>query len=46
MIYIYKDIAEHFETRFRTSNCELKMSLPKAKNKNAIGLVKDELGGK
>ena len=43
---IYKDIAEDAETRFDTSNYELERPLPKAKNKNVIGLMKDELGGK
>ena len=43
---IYKDIAEHVETRFETSNYELDRPLPKGKNKNVIGLMKDELEGK
>ena len=43
---IYKDIAEHVETRFDTSNYELGRPLPKEKTKNAIGLMKDKLGGK
>ena len=43
---IYKDIAEDVETRFDTSNYELDRTLPKAKNKEVIGLMKDELGGK
>ena len=41
--YIYKDIAEDDETRFDTSNCELDRPLPKGKNKNVIGLMKDKL---
>ena len=41
---IYKDIAEDLETRFDTSNYELDRQLPKGKNKNVIGLMKDELG--
>ena len=32
--------------RFDTSDYELERSLPKGKNKNVIGLMKDELGGK
>ena len=43
---IYKDIAEDFETRFDTSNYELDRALPKGKNKQKIGLMKDELSGK
>ena len=43
---IYKDIAEDAETRFDTSNYELDRPLPKGKNKEVIGLMKDELGGK
>ena len=43
---IYKDIAEHVETRFETSNYELDRPLRKGKNKNVIGLMKDELEGK
>ena len=42
--YIYKDIAEDVETRcwhFKLWNG----SLPMGKNKQVIGLVKDELGG-
>ena len=42
----YKDIAEDIETRFDTSNYELNRPLPKVKIKNAIELMKDELGGK
>ena len=33
-------------TRFDTSNYELDRPLPKGKNKNVIGLMRDELGGK
>ena len=36
---IYKDIAEDVETRF--DNSELYRPLPKEKNKNVIGLMKD-----
>ena len=43
---IYKDIAEDIVTRFDTCNYELERPLPKGKNKKAIGLMKDELGGK
>ena len=40
---IYKDIAEDVETRFDTSNYEINKPFPKGKNKNVIGLMKDEL---
>ena len=48
---IYKDIAQDVETRFDTSNYELECNsidrpLPRGKNKNVIGLMKNELGGK
>ena len=43
---IYKDIAGDVETRFDTSNYELKRPLPKGKNKRVIGVMKDEFGGK
>ena len=39
---IYKDIAEGLETRFDISNYELKIPLPKGKNKTVIGVMKDE----
>ena len=39
-------MVENVETRFDTSNFELGRSLPKGKNKQVIGLMKDELGGK
>ena len=42
---IYKDIAEDVETRFDTSNFELDRPLPNGKNKEVIGLIKEELGG-
>ena len=42
---IYKDIAEDVEKRFDTSNYEIGRPLLKGKNKNVIGLMKDELGG-
>ena len=40
----YKDIA--LLKRFDTSNYEIHRPLPTRKNKNGIGLMKDELGGK
>ena len=48
---IHKDIAQDVETRFDTSNYELQCnsidrSLPRGKNKNVIGLMKNELGWK
>ena len=43
---IHKDIAENVEIGFDTSKFELNRSLPKAKNKKLIGLMKGELGGK
>ena len=42
----YKDIANVVEKRFDTSNYEVNRPLPTGKNKNVIGLMKDELGGK
>ena len=38
---IYKDTAEYFKRRFKTSNFELYRLLPKGKNKKVIGLMKD-----
>ena len=43
---IYSDIAKYVKTRFDTSNYELNRRLPKGKNKNVIGLVKNALLGK
>ena len=43
---IYKDITKDLETWFDFSSLELGRPLPKAKNKNVIGSMKDELGGK
>ena len=43
---IYKDIAEHVETRFDTSNYELDRPWPNGKNKKGLGLMKDKLDGK
>ena len=40
------DIAKNVETRFDTSNYELKRLLPKVKGKKGIGLMKGKLGGK
>ena len=42
----YKDISDDVEKRFDTSNYEVNRPLTKGKNKKAIGLMKDELGGK
>ena len=42
----YKDIADDVEKRLDTSNYEANRPLPAGKNKNMIGLMKDELGGK
>ena len=38
---ISKDIKENFETRFHTSNYELKWLIPKGKQEKVIGLMKD-----
>ena len=43
---IYASIAKDIETRFDTSNYELKRPLLKGKNLKVIGLMKVELGGK
>ena len=43
---IYSDIAKYVKTRFGTSNYELNRRLPKGKNENVIGLVKNALLGK
>ena len=40
---IYKDVGEDVETKFNTSNYELDRPLPKGKNKNGIGSIKDKL---
>ena len=42
----YKDTAKYVETRFDTSNYELNRPLPKGKNKEVIGVMKEELGWK
>ena len=39
---IYKGIAEDVERKSDTLNYELNRPLPKGKNKNVIGLMKDE----
>ena len=44
--YVYEDIDNDVENRFDTSNHEVNRPLPMGKNKNVIGLMKDELGGK
>ena len=41
----YKDIAQDVEERFDTSNYDVDRPLAKGKNKEVIGLMKDELGG-
>ena len=41
----YKDISDHVDNRFDTSNYEVKRPLPIGTNKKVIGLMKDELGG-
>ena len=40
------DIARDVYTRFDYSNHELERPLPRGKNKNVIGLMKDQLWGK
>ena len=42
---VYEDIADDVEKRFDASNYEVNRPLPRGKNKNVIGLMKDELGG-
>ena len=42
----YKDIVDDVEKRFDTSNYEVNRPLPAGKDKNVIGLMKDELRGK
>ena len=48
---IYRDIAEHVENRFTTSNYEIESNSidrlsAKGKNKKVIELMKDQIGGK
>ena len=42
----YKDIANEVECKFDTSNYEVNRPLPMGKNKEVVGSMKDELGGK
>ena len=42
----YEDIANDVQKKFRTSNYEIDRHLPTGKSKKAIGLMKDELGGR
>ena len=42
---IYDHVEENVEARFDTSNYKLERLLPKGKNKNVIGLMKNELCG-
>ena len=41
IVHVHEDV----ETRFDTSNVKIDRPLPKGKNKNVIGLMKDELRG-
>ena len=41
----YEDISDDVECKFDTPNYEVKIPLPIGKNKKAIGLMRDELGG-
>ena len=43
---IYKDITEDVETRFDSLNYELNWPIQKRKNKEVVGLMEDDLGGK
>ena len=43
---VYVDIKKSTKTRFGTLNYELDRLLTRGKNKNVIGLIKEELGGK
>ena len=40
---VYKCVGINVEKRFDTSNYEIKRLIPIGKNKNLIGLMKDEL---
>ena len=42
----YKDISHDVEKRFDISNYDVNRPLPTGKNKQVIGLMKDELGEK
>ena len=44
--YFYKDIADDVKSKYDTSNYDVDRLLPKGMNKNVVGLMKDELGGK
>ena len=44
--YIHKNIAKDVETRFDTTNYELKWPLLKAMNENVVGVMKNKLGKK
>ena len=44
--YFYKDIADDVKSKYDTSNYDVDRILPKGMNKNVVGLMKDELGGK
>ena len=44
--YFYKDIADDVKRKYDTSNYDVDRLLPKGMNKNVVGLMKDELGGK
>ena len=43
---VYADLARDIETRFYTSNYEIKRLPPIGKNQKVIRLTKDDLGGK
>ena len=43
---IYKNIAENVKARCDASNYKFNRSLPRWKNKNVIGVMRDELVGK
>ena len=42
----YKDIGDDVEKKYDTSNYTVERPLPMGKNKEVIGMMKDELGGK
>ena len=44
--YFYKDIADDVKSKYDTSNYDVDRLLPKGMNKNVVGLMKDEPGGK
>ena len=44
--YFYKDIGNDVDQRFDTLNYDCDRPSPTGTNKNVIGLIKDELGGK